>query len=131
MLWPSDGPMTSDYGYRTHPIYGDRRLHAGIDIGSGMGAAVVAATGGTVLLSYYSESYGNLIVVDHGTIDGAQITTAYAHQSERLAQEGEAVAAGEIIGRVGSTGNSTGPHLHFEVRRDGEPVDPMNYVDEP
>ena len=132
MLWPSDGPMTSRYGYRTHPIYGDRRLHAGIDIGSGSGAPVVAAAAGTVILSYFSESYGNLIVIDHGVLGGRQVTSAYAHQSQRVAQEGDAVSAGELIGRVGSTGNSTGPHLHFEVREDGEPVDPLvGYLDEP
>lgn len=131
MLWPSDGPMTSPYGYRTHPIYGDRRLHAGIDIGSGAGADIIAATAGTVLLSYFSESYGNLIVIDHGTIGNAQVSTAYAHQSQRLVQEGQRVSAGEVIGRVGNTGNSAGPHLHFEVREDGDPVDPMTYVDEP
>lgn len=131
MVWPSDGPVTSPYGYRTHPIYGDRRLHAGVDIGSGDGAPIVASGGGTVLLSYFSESYGNLTVIDHGTIGGEQITTAYAHQSQRLVQEGQQVDAGELIGRVGNTGNSAGPHLHFEVRRNGDPVDPMKYVDEP
>lgn len=131
MLWPSDGPLTSRYGYRRHPIYGDRRLHAGIDIGSGSGAGIIAAAAGTVLLSYYSASYGNLTVIDHGVINGRQITTAYAHQSQRVVAEGQRVAAGELIGRVGSTGNSTGPHLHFEVREEGEPVDPLKYVDEP
>lgn len=130
-MWPSDGPLTSRYGYRTHPIYGDRRLHAGIDIGSGASAAIVATAAGTVILSYFSSSYGNLVVIDHGTIRGRQITSAYAHQSERLVAEGDIVRAGQLIGRVGSTGNSTGPHLHFEIREDGEPVDPLDYVDEP
>ena len=131
MLWPAQGPMTSGYGYRTHPIYGDRRLHAGIDIGAGSGSTIIAATAGTVLAAYYSDSYGNLTVIDHGSIGGAPITTAYAHQSQIMVSEGQDVAAGQTIGRVGTTGNSTGPHLHFEVRRDGEPVDPERYVERP
>lgn len=126
--WPADGPMTSDYGYRTHPIYGGRRFHAGIDVGAPAGATIVAARGGTVLASYYSSSYGNLTVIDHGTVAGERLTTSYAHQTRSLVSEGQVVRGGQAIGEVGSTGNSTGPHLHFEVRRDGEPVDPTRYV---
>ena len=127
MAWPAPGRLTSRFGYRTHPIYGDRRLHAGIDIGAGTGTPVRSADDGVVLLSYFSSSYGNLIVIDHG----GGISTMYAHQSARLVTAGQRVARGQLIGRVGSTGNSTGPHLHFEVRVDGEPVDPLRYVSPP
>ena len=127
MAWPSPGRLTSRFGYRTHPIYGDRRLHAGIDVGAGTGTPVRSADDGVVLLSYFSSGYGNLIVVDHG----GGVSTAYAHQSARLVAAGDRVARGQLIGRVGSTGNSTGPHLHFEVREDGDPVDPLKYLEEP
>lgn len=127
MAWPAPGRLTSRFGYRTHPLYGDRRLHGGIDIGAGTGVPVRAADDGVVLLSYYSSSYGNLIVVDHGGV----ISTAYAHQDARLVATGDRVVRGQLIGRVGSTGNSTGPHLHFEVRVGGEPVDPLAYVSPP
>lgn len=124
LAWPADGRLTSRFGLRTHPIYGDRRLHAGIDIGAAQGVPIRAADNGTVLLSYFSNGYGNLIVLDHG----GGLTTAYAHQAARLVRAGDRVQRGQQIGRVGSTGNSTGPHLHFEVRRDGAPVDPLAYT---
>jgi murein DD-endopeptidase MepM/ murein hydrolase activator NlpD len=131
MQWPATGRLTSRYGYRTHPIYGDRRLHAGIDIGGGTGTPIFAAEAGTVILAYFSPSYGNLTVVDHGVIDGRSVTTAYAHQSVIGVSEGQRVARGQQIGRLGNTGNSTGPHLHFEVRLEGEPVDPLGWVSPP
>jgi murein DD-endopeptidase MepM/ murein hydrolase activator NlpD len=127
MTWPANGRLTSRYGWRTHPIYGDRRMHAGIDIGAGQGVPIVAADDGVVLLSYYSSGYGNLTVIDHG----GGLTTSYAHQSAMLVSDGQRVARGQMIGRAGSTGNVTGPHLHFEVRIDGDPVDPLNYVNPP
>jgi murein DD-endopeptidase MepM/ murein hydrolase activator NlpD len=123
MVWPTPGPVTSGYGYRTHPIYGYRRLHAGIDIGAPTGQGIVAALGGTVVTAGPMGSYGNLVVIDHG--DG--FATAYAHQSRVLVSSGQRVAKGQRIGLVGSTGASTGPHLHFETRVNGEPVDPMRY----
>jgi murein DD-endopeptidase MepM/ murein hydrolase activator NlpD len=128
MAWPSSGPRTSGYGYRTHPIYGDRRLHTGIDLGPGSGAPIVAALDGTVIARYFSSSYGNLTVIDHGIVGGQPLTTAYAHQSSASVSDGERVRRGQVIGRVGNTGNSTGPHLHFETRVDGDPVDPMRYL---
>lgn len=128
MVRPTTGPTTSGYGYRTHPIYGDRRLHAGIDLGPGSGAPIVAALDGTVIARYFSPSYGNLTVIDHGLVDGEPLTTTYAHQSSTSVREGQLVARGQLIGRVGNTGNSTGPHLHFETRVDGNPVDPMRYL---
>jgi murein DD-endopeptidase MepM/ murein hydrolase activator NlpD len=123
MLWPTPGPVTSGYGYRVHPIYGYRRLHAGIDIGAPVGQAIVAVLPGTVVTAGPMGTYGNLVVVDHG--DG--LATAYAHQSRVAVRSGQRVTRGQVIGYVGSTGASTGPHLHFETRVNGEPVDPMRY----
>ncbi|HEX8001266.1 MAG TPA: M23 family metallopeptidase [Mycobacteriales bacterium] len=123
MLWPTPGPVTSGFGYRIHPIYGYRRLHAGIDIGAPVGQGIVAALPGVVVTAGPMGTYGNLVVIDHG--DG--FATAYAHQSQVLVSEGQRVSRGQRIGLVGSTGASTGPHLHFETRVNGEPVDPMRY----
>ncbi len=131
MLWPAPGRLTSRFGNRKHPIYGDMRFHAGIDIGGGEGAPISAAAGGTVILAGPSGGYGNLVVISHGTVNGKNLTTAYAHQSTLLVREGQSVDRGQQIGRIGSTGASTGPHLHFEVRRDGDPVDPLDYVTPP
>lgn len=129
MVWPADGPLTSGYGYRTHPIYGDRRMHTGIDIGAGMGVPILAAEDGTVLFSGYTGGYGNLTVVEHASRGGRSVTTSSAHQSVSYVRDGQQVRRGQMIGRVGDTGNVTGPHLHFEVRLDGEPVDPLDYVE--
>jgi murein DD-endopeptidase MepM/ murein hydrolase activator NlpD len=131
MLWPADGPLTSRYGYRTHPIYGDRRFHAGIDIGAGYGSSVVAADGGTVVYAGSANGYGTLVLISHGTRNGKDLATGYAHMSALLVTEGQRVGRGQQVGRVGNEGNSTGPHLHFEVRLDGEPVDPLDYVSPP
>lgn len=126
-VWPlpdyGTGRISSPYGYRTHPITGKRTLHAGIDVGVPCGATIVAAASGTVVRSYMSSSYGNYTVIDHG----GGVMTAYAHQSKRLVSAGEHVSAGQKIGLVGSTGNSTGNHLHFEVYVNGSTVDPMRY----
>lgn len=123
-IWPGNGRLTSRYGYRTHPIYGDRRFHAGIDLGGGFGAPLVATRAGTVIVAGPSGGYGNLIVISHGN----GLTSSYAHLSSMAVREGQDVAQGQSVGRVGSTGNVTGPHLHFEIRLDGEPVDPMDYL---
>ena len=123
LMWPANGEVTSRYGYRRHPIYGTRRFHAGIDIGAGSGASIRAATGGKVVVAGPTGSYGNLVVIDHG--DG--FSTAYAHQSRVNVGEGQRVERGKVIGYVGSTGASTGAHLHFETRINGETVDPMRY----
>ncbi len=124
-LWPCSGcPQTSSFGWRTHPIFGDRRLHAGIDMGAPIGTTVRAAEGGTVLLAGAASGYGTLVVVGHG----GGLSTAYAHLSSISVSPGQPVGRGEKVGEVGNEGNSTGPHLHFEVRRDGEPVDPSAYV---
>jgi murein DD-endopeptidase MepM/ murein hydrolase activator NlpD len=127
-LWPSNGPLTSRFGYRQHPIFAERRFHAGIDLGSGYGAPVWSAAPGTVVFAGAASGYGTLVVVSHGTVDGTDLSTAYAHMSAVLVSEGQQVARGQQVGRVGNEGNSTGPHLHFEVRRNGEPVDPLDWV---
>ena len=123
--WPTPGytKITSSYGYRIHPITGSLKFHSGVDIGARCGSPIVAAADGTVTISVYSNSYGNYVEVDHG----GGIRTRYAHMSRRLCQVGDTVAQGETIGLVGSTGNSTGNHLHFELRIRGTTYDPMQY----
>jgi murein DD-endopeptidase MepM/ murein hydrolase activator NlpD len=124
--WPTPGyrTITSPFGNRFHPILKTYKLHTGIDIGAPYGVSIVAADGGTVIYSGWLGAYGNAIIIDHG----AGISTLYGHQSELLVNVGDGVAKGQTIGRVGSTGWSTGAHLHFEVRIDGSPVSPMGYV---
>lgn len=124
LAWPAAGPVTSPYGYRTHPIFGDQRLHTGIDIGAPYGAPVVAADGGTVVFAGVMSGYGNAIVVDHG----GGLATTYNHLSAFSVGSGQSVGRGTPIGAVGCSGYCTGPHLHFEVRVNGSPVDPMPYL---
>jgi murein DD-endopeptidase MepM/ murein hydrolase activator NlpD len=125
LLWPTTSNLiTSYFGYRVHPIYGTTRFHSGIDIGAPYGAPIYAAEAGRVILASYYDGYGNCIIIDHG--DG--ISTLYAHCSSIIVKVGQYVSKGQIIGYVGSTGNSTGPHLHFEVRIKGNPVNPFNYL---
>ena len=116
--------VTSRYGFRTHPIFGTRRLHAGIDFRGSTGTPILAAESGTVVYAGQRGGYGNTVVVDHG----GSLATLYAHQSRLAVATGDEVQQGEAIGAVGSTGFSTGPHLHFEVRVGGTPVDPLNYL---
>ena len=118
MRWPTSGPVTSGYGYR----WG--RMHAGIDIGAGTGAPIRAAKDGVVIFSGSQGGYGNVVIIDHG----GGLTTLYAHMSRRAAADGADVNGGELIGYVGSTGHSTGPHLHFETRVNGAPQNPMRYL---
>jgi murein DD-endopeptidase MepM/ murein hydrolase activator NlpD len=125
LLWPTTSNLiTSYFGYRVHPIYGTTRFHSGIDIGASYGAPIYAAESGRVILASYYDGYGNCIIIDHG--DG--VSTLYAHCSSIIVKVGQYVSKGQIIGYVGSTGNSTGPHLHFEVRINGNPVNPFNYL---
>lgn len=125
MLWPANGPLTSRFGWRMHPIYGEMRLHAGIDIGAAYGSPVWAAMDGVVIFAGQSSGYGNLVIVDHGTVDGRPVATAYGHMSSIGVRAGQHVSRGQTIAAVGNEGNSTGPHLHFEVRINGQPTDPM------
>lgn len=121
---PSCKIITSKYGYRNISLYGYTRFHAGVDIGASMGSAIVAADGGTVTLSTYDNSgYGSYVMINHG--NGR--VTLYAHMSARAVSVGQTVTKGQVIGYVGSTGNSTGPHLHFEIRLNGSTVDPLQY----
>ncbi len=124
--WPLPGYTStgSGFGYRIHPVYKTRRMHTGVDVGAPRGTKIVAANGGTVLKAgYNSGGYGNYVVIDHG---GGQ-TTLYAHMSKVLTSVGAVVGKGDTIGLVGSTGVSTGNHLHFEVRVNGSAQDPMKY----
>jgi murein DD-endopeptidase MepM/ murein hydrolase activator NlpD len=123
-LWPPlDGPVVSPFGQRRHPILGYTRLHAGIDIDGPPGAAIGAAASGDVIYAGWRGGYGNAVIIDHG----GGMATLYAHQSNLAVSNGDEVLLGDVVGYVGSTGLSTGPHLHFEVRIDGKPVDPMQY----
>ncbi len=124
MMRPVNGPVTSPFGYRIHPILAYRRMHTGVDFGVGYGAPIRAADSGTVIYATWMGGYGNVIIINHG----GGLSTLYAHQSSLAAGAGASVGRGQVIGYVGSTGLSTGPHLHFEVRRNGTPVDPMRYI---
>lgn len=124
---PVSAPVTSGYGWRTHPIYGDRRLHAGTDFGAACGTPVRAAEGGTVVRAGSAGGYGNQVVLNHGVLRGQGVATSYNHLS-RLAVTSGAVSRGEVVGYVGTTGTSTGCHLHFEVYVDGSTVDPMGWL---
>lgn len=123
---PLEGQVTSAYGMRMHPILRYAKLHTGLDIAGG--STVRAADDGRVIMTVANTAYGNFTVIDHGVIDGIRLTTAYAHQAAFLVSEGQEVRKGDEIGVVGSTGYSTGPHLHFEVREDGAVVDPMTWL---
>jgi murein DD-endopeptidase MepM/ murein hydrolase activator NlpD len=118
LIWPVSGPITSPFGWR----WG--RMHQGIDIGAPEGAPIQAAAAGTVIYCGWEEGYGNLVVLDNG----GNLSTAYAHQSAIAVACGETVQQGQLIGYVGCTGHCTGPHLHFEVRIDGNPIDPLGYL---
>jgi murein DD-endopeptidase MepM/ murein hydrolase activator NlpD len=124
--WPTPGysRISSNYGMRWHPILKENRMHTGVDIAAPMGAKIVAADSGTVIFAGWSGGYGQVIIIDHG----GGISTLYAHQSTLLAGKGTAVAKGQQIGKVGSTGWSTGPHLHFEVRINGKYTNPLSYI---
>lgn len=132
MVWPTltTSYITSQYGSRLHPIQGIIKNHAGIDIGGSTGNPVYAAADGVIIYSQYNTGgYGNLVMIDHGTnSEGVKIVTLYGHGNKLLRNVGESVKQGELIMEMGSTGNSTGPHVHFEVRENGVAVDPKKYL---
>jgi murein DD-endopeptidase MepM/ murein hydrolase activator NlpD len=117
-------PITDYFGPRVHPIFGDTRMHTGIDFGASEGTPIHAAADGVVVSAGPQGGYGNATIIDHGN----SLATLYAHQSRMVVTAGQSVKRGQVIGYVGHTGYATGPHLHFEVRVDGTPVDPMKYL---
>ena len=116
--------ITSEYGMRVHPITGAYKLHTGTDIGAPMGADFVAAANGVVVKAEMTPAYGNMVIIDHG----GGVQTLYAHGSEIVVQMGQEVKAGTPVLKVGSTGYSTGPHAHFEIRINGQHINPQNYI---
>lgn len=126
MAWPVPGysRISSPYGYRIHPIFKVKKLHTGIDIPAPTGTAITAAAAGTVIYSDWLGGYGKVIMLDHG----GGVVSLYAHNSALVLSEGQSVKRGDTISKAGSTGNSTGPHLHFEVRKNGAYVDPLPWL---
>jgi len=124
LSWPVNGAVTSPFGYRVHPILGVRKLHTGIDITAASGTPIAASAAGTVILAQTYGGYGRAVVIDHG----GGLTTLYAHQSQIAVSVGQIVGRGALVGYVGCSGSCTGPHLHYEVREDGVPVDPLSYL---
>ncbi|MBI5701094.1 peptidoglycan DD-metalloendopeptidase family protein [Candidatus Saganbacteria bacterium] len=123
--WPMRGRITSNFGYRRHPYFGGgRHMHTGMDIAAPFGDIIRAADGGVVIFAGWWDGYGKAVVIDHGS----NISTLYAHMSRIYLQAGNAVKKGQMVGLCGSTGYSTGPHLHFEIRVKGKPQDPRKYL---
>ena len=124
LVRPVPGAIVSGFGYRSNPIGGGRGFHAGLDMASPSGTPIKACRSGQVVIASGQGGYGNTVVIDHG----GGMATLYGHQSSIAVSVGQQVVVGQVIGYVGSTGNSTGPHLHFEVRIAGNPVDPVPYL---
>lgn len=123
-IWPVRGEISSPYGERIHPIKGNKSMHTGIDIAAPLGTPIIAAKSGTVQFAGLAGGYGLTVIIDHGY----GVSTVYAHCFQLNVKKGQEVKQGEIIALVGSTGLSTGPHLHFEIRMNGKPVNPENYL---
>lgn len=123
-VWPCSGPITSYYGWRVHPIFGTRKYHSGMDIAVDTGTPIHAAAAGVVIYSGWMGGYGYAIMIDHG----GGLVTIYGHNSRLAAGEGQRVTQGQVVAYAGSTGYSTGPHCHFEVRLHGEVTEPLNYL---
>ena len=125
---PIQGRVTSPFGWRTHPIFNSRSFHSGIDIGGPNLGAIRASNSGKVIYSGWYGGYGKVVILEHGIINGKPITTLYAHMSSIAVSNGTKVTKGQVIGYEGTTGYSTGPHCHFEVRVNGQPNNPLNYI---
>lgn len=122
--------VSSSFGYRIHPITGVGKLHAGTDFGISCGTPVYATADGEVVHSGYKNgTAGNVVEIDHGVVDGSQVSSNYYHLSETIAENGSFVKQGDLIGKVGTTGTSTGCHLHWEIVQDGEKTDPMIFLE--
>lgn len=125
---PIAGRITSPFGWRTHPIFKSRTFHSGVDIGGPNMGNIRASNSGKVIYSGWYGGYGKVVIIDHGTVNGHPTTTLYAHMSVTKVNAGQAVSKGQVIGLEGTTGYSTGPHCHFEVRINGKPNNPLNYI---
>jgi murein DD-endopeptidase MepM/ murein hydrolase activator NlpD len=123
-IWPLTGEKTSPFGYRRHPIWGGRNFHTGLDIAAPYGKRIVAADSGLVIFAGWWDGYGKAVIIDHGK----GTTTVYGHLSRIYVKKDQKIVKGNTVGLVGSTGYSTGPHLHFEVRRNGTPVNPIKWL---
>lgn len=123
-IWPSEGHLSSTFGYRTSPFTGQAAMHAGLDVANKVGTPIVAPAKGRVTFTGWDGAYGICVTINHGNA----VTTRYAHMQRSVVKEGQMVNRGELIGYVGNTGRSTGPHLHYEVRVGGVPVNPMRYI---
>ena len=127
LAMPVDGYVTSPFGWRTHPIWGYRSLHDGVDFGASCGSPIRASADGVVISEYYHSAWGNRIIIDHGVLKGVGVSTISNHLSGYAVSAGQRVERGQVVGYVGDTGWSTGCHLHFTVNQNGVPVDPMNW----
>jgi len=125
---PISGKITSPFGYRTHPIFNSRTFHSGVDIGGQFRGAVRASNSGKVIYTGWYGGYGKVVIIDHGQVNGKPTTTLYAHLDSISVSNGAYVTQGQVVGKEGTTGYSTGPHCHFEVRVNGKPVNPLNYI---
>lgn len=125
---PIGGRITSPFGWRTHPIFNSRSFHSGIDIGGQYNGSIRASNSGRVIYTGWYGGYGKVVIVDHGMVNGVPTTTLYAHLNSTNVSSGEIVSKGQVVGHEGTTGYSTGPHLHFEVRVNGRPNNPLNYI---
>lgn len=125
---PIQGRITSPYGWRTHPIFNTRTFHSGVDIGGPNLGAIKASNAGKVIFTGWYGGYGKVVIIEHGIVNGKPITTLYAHMSSIAVSKGAQVQRGQVLGYEGTTGYSTGPHCHFEVRVNGQTSNPLSYI---
>lgn len=125
---PISGRISSPFGMRTHPIFKSKSFHSGVDIAGPNAGNIIASNDGKVIYSGWYGGYGKVVILDHGSVNGSPVTTLYAHMSSINVSNGQSVKKGQVIGKEGSTGYSTGPHCHFEVRVNGKPNNPTNFV---